>query len=373
MRGENHYVPILKGRLGEFSALSHMQSEGTPRYTPLIEFVPTGDELDDNGDPRLEAVKTTVTKTRDRLLKNWVDNSDMIVDVHGLPPIPGYFPVVELVEWFFTNHAEAQVIPTCRPTDANDPLLVDLLRNALSEFSDRKVCIRLADEDLDERDEPIAITLDRLLTGLQADPKDVDLVVDFGAINESSVSFASRVARLIIADLPDLDAWKSVTLAAGGFPTDLQDVKPLTITELQRWELVMWRELRDRFTGRRRVPSFGDYGVAYPRQLFSGVAFAPAPQIRYTAPEAWLILKGRRNDRRGFAQFLDICRKITEHAAFTPGLSWGDRQIAEKALFADQDPPPAEARPGNPTTWRAIGTSHHMAYVIDRLTTQGEP
>lgn len=370
-RSEAHYVPILKGRLGEFTALRNADVEHRALFSPLIEFVPTGDELDEEGEPILDNVRATVAKTIGRLEKSWPTGTDVLVDLHSIPPIEGYHPVAHVVEHFYHSD-KTQVIPTCRLQDVDEPGLLERLRTSLDPFADRSICIRLSDEDLDERDEPIAAAIDGLLAGLECQPESVDLVLDFGAINETSAAFAARIGRLVIADLPYLDSWKSLTVAAGGFPSNLDDVAPGSPTEKPRWELTTFGNLRSRLQGRSRLPSFGDYGVAYPRQT-APVAFAPAPQLRYTAAEAWLILKGRKNNRRGHAQFLDICALITQHAEFTRDLSWGDRQIANNAQYANQEPVPQEARPGNATTWRAIGTSHHMALVINRLATVGEP
>jgi hypothetical protein len=357
--------------MGEFNALRNIDQDQAGKFTPLVEFVPQGDEFDDDGEPVHTKVSATVTKTIDRLQKSWPPSTDVIVDTHALPPIEGYYPVATVIDHFH-RESQSQVIPTCRPHDVDDPHLLERLRDSLSPFPDRNVCIRLSDEDLDERDEPVAAAIEQLLAGLATNPENVDLVIDFGAVNETSASFAARIGRLVISDLDHLDSWKSLTVASGGFPSSLDDVAPESLTEKPRWELTTFSNLRDRLRGRLRVPSFGDYAIAYPRQT-AGAAFAPAPQIRYTASESWLILKGRKNNRRGHAQFMDICQTITEHAEFTPGLSWGDRTIAANAQFAHVDPLPETARPGNATTWRAIGTSHHLGLVIHRLTTEGAP
>lgn len=375
-------MPILKGRLGEFNALRQVDPTAAARFTPLIEFVPQGDELDENGDPIQGQVAETVMRTADRLARCWPgqiedeegnprERCDVIVDLHGLPAIDGYHPIGAVIDRFFDSDL-TQVIPACRFLDAVDDGLMERLNGALDRFRTRDVCIRISGEDLDERDEPIATSIERLLLRLRTTPENTDLIIDFGSINETSASFAARIARLIIIDLPYLSDWKSLTLTAGGFPNALDDVSPQTLTELPRWELTTWRTVNERVRDRLRLPSFGDYAVAYPMQT-AGVPFAPAPQIRYTASEGWLILKGRRNDRRGNAQFFEIARTISQHPEFTPGLSWGDERIAEMALYAGIDPPPEDARPGNATTWRSIGTSHHIAHVMNRLSTAGEP
>lgn len=213
-RSDAHYVPILKGRLGEFTALRNMGHEHPGHFTPLIEFVATGDELDEEGEPIVASVMATVAKTIERLEKSWPPAADVFVDLHNLPSIAGYHPVADVVDHFFRNDT-TQVIPTCRPQDVDEPGLLKRLGESLSVFPDRSVCIRLSNEDLDERDEPIATYLDQLLVGLDTTPENVDLVIDFGAINETSATFAARIGRMVIADLPHLDSWKSLTVAGG--------------------------------------------------------------------------------------------------------------------------------------------------------------
>ncbi|WP_353852512.1 beta family protein [Rhodococcus sp. (in: high G+C Gram-positive bacteria)] len=369
LRNQGHYIPILKGRLGEFNALRRMPPELKDAYTPLIEIAPTGDETNDDGEVTGAGLDGSLAKSIERLGRYWPTSRDCIVDTHGLPDLPEYNAMAKVVEAF--AESGNQIIPTIRPSDSAD--IIDGVSAVLTKYNYRDICLRLAGEDLDDGDEPVDVMIERLLRRLQIEPGDVDVVIDFGSLrDEQSASFAARIARLIIMDLPALDQWKSVTLAAGGFPSALDTVPPEVLTDIPRWELTMWRAVRDRLRGKLRVPSFGDYAIAYPVQA-TGVAFAPAPQIRYTAGDNWLILKGRKTSRRGSAQFIDICGEIVAHPEFTRGLSWGDEQIEEKARFADVDPLPDEAKPGNAMIWRAIGTSHHLCLVIEKLSTAGEP
>ncbi len=82
--------------------------------------------------------------------------------------------------------------------------------------------------------------------------------------------------------------------------------------------------------------------------------------------DKWLFLKGTINDPRANDQFYDVCDRIAEHPEFvSPALGQADARIA--------NPRANRLGPGNASTWRTIGTTHHLDYVVQRLTNLGEP
>ncbi|WP_280313538.1 beta family protein [Nocardia abscessus] len=359
----------MKSRLGELTALRNMSHELADICVPLIEFVPDGSEVDEGGNPDQEALKRTLSKSIRRLLGSWPAPFDLIVDTHGLPSTPDWNPTVQTVVDCAEEHRT--VIPTVRLSDP-DSMIGEVA--AVGKTHHQGVCIRLVGDALaDDGEVGIGDRVGQVFEALDMPADLVDIVVDFGPIlSAEDAAFKARLARLTLMEIPHIDAWRSVTLAGGAFPSALDSIAAETMATLDRWELTLWRAVRARLAGKMRVPTFGDYAVAYPSQA-PGVAFTPAPQIRYTADDAWIVLKGRKNDRRGNAQFLDICGRIVSRPDFTPGLSWGDEQIAERAVHAHADPVPDGVSTGNAMIWRAIGTSHHIAYVADRIKSAGEP
>jgi hypothetical protein len=82
--------------------------------------------------------------------------------------------------------------------------------------------------------------------------------------------------------------------------------------------------------------------------------------IRYSTDDNWLLVKGRNVRDHGYEQFNDLSRLLVANPAFKgPEFSWGDKYIA--ACAADKE------RPGNATTWRKVGTNHHITLVADQL------
>lgn len=53
----------------------------------------------------------------------------------------------------------------------------------------------------------------------------------------------------------------------------------------------------------------------------------------------------------------DLAKKLVESQHYLgPEFSWGDSQILQGSL--------GQGTPGNSTTWIAIDTNHHIAYVV---------
>jgi hypothetical protein len=122
-----------------------------------------------------------------------------------------------------------------------------------------------------------------------------------------------------------------------------------------------------------RVLDYGDYAIAHP-MLPIGAGYPAPPQLRYAVTDRWITMKGRRQDRRGHAQFFEICADVLRAAgdeALSADASWGDGYISTAAARATD--PTIRIGPGNASTWRAIGTSHHLTFVVRSLTDRDAP
>ena len=83
--------------------------------------------------------------------------------------------------------------------------------------------------------------------------------------------------------------------------------------------------------------------------------------IRYTVQNDWLVLRGKSvQGPLGYDQYHKLCESLISLAEYSGSdFSWGDKRIE---LCAKR-----EVGPGNATTWRMVGTSHHIAYVLEQL------
>ncbi|MCS7479061.1 beta family protein [Umezawaea endophytica] len=347
------YVPVLKARQAELAALSEIQPATRKAILPVLEIAPS--EVDD---PQV------VSDAVDRISKKlevWGGN-ELIVDA-GFLSAGIRLPSGQGATMYATAKARSLgigAIPVARLSDG-DSARADV-RNLQVEY-DCGVAVRLSMEDMDEDPEELDSSITALLGDVSVRRDQADLILDLASVQgDIAVRGGSRIVLDVLRELEKVEQWRRVIVTSGAFPVDLSSVVPWVQSEFQRYDAALWDAIR----GRRRlprIPIYGDYSVAFPL-LVSGPPFAPAPQLRYTLGDRWLFLKGRKNDPRGSEQFYEVCEQVAMHSEFAgAALGTADARIAS----------PREHGPGNGSTWRKIGTVHHLDFVVGRITTLGEP
>ena len=322
---------------------------------PLLEIVPGSVEESE----RAGQLRTVISKTAKRL-ETWA-GSRLLLDAGFLPPrvAPGDD---------FGTLGNAVVAAIDQGVDATPVVHLDddpqVYRDAatLHDEMHRGIALRLGPEDLDQDSEDIEEALTELLDTLHVERRDVDLILDLGVVQgDLSVRVDGRLVADALRGLSDMNEWRNVIIAAGAFPSDLSDFEAWTIGQAPRYDAMLYDYLRQR---RRlpRVPTFGDYAVTHP--VLSGLPYRSSPHLRYCVADRWLVLKGRLNDPRGHDQFFEVCERIAAHPDFAgAALGNADARIAN----------PRSKGPGNASTWREVGTTHHLDFVVRRITTLGEP
>jgi Beta protein len=349
------YVPVLKGRQGELAALAAIQPITRKAILPLLEIVPGSVEEPE----RPTRLRTVISKTAKRL-ETWA-GSRLLLDAGFLPP-----EAVAGDEFGTLGNSVMAAID--QGVDATPVVHLDdhpqVYRDAATLHNEmhRGIALRLGTENLDQDSEDIEDALTELLDTLHVERRDVDLILDLGPVEgDLSVRAGGRLVADALRGLSAMDEWRNVIVAGGAFPSTLSDFEPEIIGEAPRYDAMLYDYLRQR---RRlpRVPTFGDYAVTNP--VLSGLPYRSSPHLRYCVADRWLVLKGRLNDPRGHEQFFEICERIAAHPDFAgAALGNADARIAN----------PRSKGPGNASTWREVGTTHHLDFVVRRITTLGEP
>lgn len=348
------YVPILKGKQGEFGGLAQISLATRAGLQPLIELVPPNEDETDaaSGYP-------VAQKAANSLAKCWA-GSTAFIDAGYFElddPLPSGLHMLgescALAE--AVGVAAVPVIMLADPMEARSDV------RELHASHGRGVCLRLRGDELDTDADDLDSMIQELLDEVDLTRPDTDLLIDAAYVDgDLAANTNARAIRILIRSLPHLADYRSVTVAGGAFPPNLSGVPAWTIASRQRYDADMWIALMAK--GLPREVDYGDYAINHPALTFGG--WRAPPSLRYTTAQEWLLLKGVLNDPRGHDQFFDICDQIAAHADFAgAGLGSADARIANSR--ADSN--------GNATTWRQIGTTHHLDFVVQRLTTLGEP
>ena len=355
MFDHKHYVPILKGRDGEYGALSSFSPTLKARMTPVIELPPIPWDFEAEAPAR--TIDTHLKKVAQKIERAWGQERVFFLDLLWIS---------ESERMDDGRHPLSFVCDSARTRRLAPIPVVSLVRGedyleacAASVETDRRgVCIRLQREDfVDYAD--IGSEMKRVLTAVNTRKADADLLLDFRALTPDSRSMTTRDALTLISRIPELNAWRSFAVAGTSFPENLIGLPPSDFSFIPRNEWNLWRGVLRDSPG--RLPSFADYAVSHPEPSeVDPRIMRPSASVRYTADEYWLVPKGRNLRDYGYEQFHDVCRELIARPEYTGrSLSWGDGYIDDCANEL--------VGTGNLTTWRKVATSHHIAYVFRQL------
>jgi hypothetical protein len=351
-----HYVPILKAKLGEYGALEDLTRTRKDGMTPILEVAPIPwdwglDQPAKSIAEHLQGLGAAITRAwgieREVFIDSlYLDDNDFFGD--------GRSPVAAVLDSCRVEGLLA--IPVTGPSrSANHHADV---ANAASQDG-RGVCIRVVQDDLVDLLK-LDQSLSALLQTLGVPRTDADLVVDFEHVLGQAAT-ATIAATAVLATLPNLNDWRTLTLASSGFPENLSGIAADSVAAAPRYDWEVWQALVARRDSLPRLPTFGDYAIAAP--TFTEIdprVMRMSAAIRYTADADWVILKGRNTRDYGFGQFNDLCRILIARPEYTgAGFSRGDAYINDCAS--------GNGGPGNATSWRRVGTNHHLSFVVDQI------
>ena len=198
-----------------------------------------------------------------------------------------------------------------------------------------------------------------LMQRIKAEPESVDLLLDLGALQEpdEAAGLATRVAKVLGRMRP----WRSVVLVAGAFPASLQRLERDQVSRLPRHEIRVWRAVGERSgLGERLV--YGDYSVVHPgkpAQTTTGPVTILG-RVLYSAPEEFLVVKGRDMTVYGAAQMPVLASRITSDPCFRGrGFSAGERYLAD--CVAGQE------SPGGPERFIRAGHTQHLTQTVEQV------
>lgn len=351
MFDQQHYVPILKWRQGEYLALERSKDSIKNWITPFFE-IPL-EQWDFEKEEPAKSLDEHLKNFGKRLKKSWgerrcfvdspfLDGSAVMDDsTHHLSRI---FALAR------ANNCKAVPVFGLSKSDEYLTAVADIV----SEDS-RGACVRLTPEDFEA---PLATSLQKLLAKLKIAPEDVDVIIDSAEDVLASATAQAASWQASITALPQLMRWRSLTIAGGTFPDSLapaDDYRPYK--DVKRREWLAYKKLVN--LAAKRIPAFGDYSCSATRTAnIDPRLFDPNAKIKYTINDHWRVVVGRQVKRNGRGQYQELCKRLiasTPKAYEGPKYSWGDEFI-KKCADGEGN--------GGSSTWPCVATNHHSAKVV---------
>jgi len=350
-----HYVPILRWKHAEQTALAQLYERDSTCLTPLIELVPENFvHKHSKGHIAKLSINEVINRVGKQLHQYWGERP-FFVDLcllpqeilnqgsnHFLATLGQYASILKL-----------SLIPVTG-IDRDDAYQSAV--HAVLRTHKQGACLRLSLEDI--KRPTLAKDINTVLSRLQLPPDLVDLLVDFKITDRSAPTFKT-LCKLI----PALNGWRNFIVASGAFPADLSGLRRNDIHTIERTDWKSWRDQTTQVPFVPRIPNYGDYTIQHVLYLEHKGRARYSASIRYTAEDYWLIMRGEdvfREDGPGFAQWpaqaLLLC-DLPEYCKET--FSEGDKYIKQMSS--------QRKHTGNIVTWLEAGFNHHMTFVVRQL------
>lgn len=353
----NYYVPIIKWKRGEQTAIDELSDSVKSKMLPLIEIPPIPYNYED--DEPAKAIDEHIANVCSQI-SNTLGNRPVFIDLFWLDEESsledGRHPITAILEE--GSGLGLNLIPVTgyrRNIEYNEAI-----RNALENELINSICIRLENDDFLNVENRVRT----LLNGLGTTEGASHIVVDLKHV--SDVNTNVLILPTIINSIPNLNSWLSLTLCGTSFPEDLSDIPADNTSSIERKEWLIWNSLISRQRLLDRSPQFGDYCIANP--LIKEVdprTMQISASIRYTSTNDFIIFKGhsvKRTARRpeGWDQMYSLAMNVIVSSAFCgQAFSWGDNYIYECAN--------RRVSSSNAERWRKVGTNHHLEFIVDQL------
>jgi hypothetical protein len=344
--GAHHYMPILKVKRGEKTALQKVSPQYWEKITPLLEIV------ERKPDKALATHLNTSFKELAESVRSYrrcfldareiaADGPDAAVEVFRRASIAGI--------------AFTPVTGITRTADVGAAL------------SHRAHGLALRLTRLEFENGNLATNVEAFLRLHGLAPDEVDLIIDLGAVEDLIVDGIATLTDAFMAEVPYHKRWRTFTLSACAFPVSMGGVERHSHDMVERADWIAWR---DRLHAQRghmtRLPTFSDCAIQHPLGVegFDPRIMQVSASIRYTLEEAWLLIKGESTRFTvPSAQFPELATRLV-YGHLRPHFAGSTHCAGCMSIKAAAD---GASGYGSAEAWRRLGTIHHISTVMKGL------
>jgi len=343
MFGELKYVPVLKGKQGEFMALGYLSAKHKSQIYPLIDLVPN------SGKQLAKHIDKVIT-----YFDKWGTESPIMVDGYMFAnytlQLNNLHPVVYLLREL--NRRGYKCVPVINASALQEYNNLIIEESEKQEFGS---CLRVMRRGFDR----YLLQQDISNASVFHKPENTDFIFDLRSLIDVNLNDLTVYCIRSLEDIIYRYNWRSVTLAGGSFPTDLAALAPDQVHVISRLHWKLWQALLEK--GVSKIPGYSDYAISHPVFTeYDDKGMNASASIRYTYNDSYFIYRGRGIRQYKSGQFFSIAESLLNSSQFYgAGHCLGDEFIRKCATD--------KKKTGNLTTWRWVGTLHHLTVVADQL------
>ncbi len=346
--GPHHYVPVLKVKRGEKSALSSISRGTQQRITPLLEIV----ERKPDKSPTVDAHLKTAFKGLADSVRSY---SRCFLDARE---IANEGPA-----------AAAEVFRRAAAEGINFAPVTGLSRSvdigaALSHRTHGLV-LRLTREEFEAGG--LATNLRAFMNRHSLAPEEIDLIIDLGPVDNMVTDGVVALTNAFLADVPDHPRWRTFTVSACAFPLSMGGIDRHSHQFVERADWLAWRNnLHSQRDTLPRLPTFSDCVIQHPRGVegFNPRMMQVSASVRYTLVDRWLLLKGESTRiTPPSTQFPDLATLLI-YGHLQPNIAGQDHCDGCASMKASAD---GASGLGSAEVWRRLGTIHHITTAVEQL------
>jgi hypothetical protein len=348
------YLPILKAKAGEFTALSKLNWTIKSWVYPMFEI--TQIEYDNESGSTATTIEEHLMKLVKKILKCWpYEHSFIDIDLIKNELINGNSAIEYIYDLFAKNNVLPMPVARINMPDS----LTHGFSILKQKYPINNIGIRVTIEDIDSPE--FNQDLEKTLRSLSLSQNECHMIFDLMDSDFSETENFSDGVVTIISRFPSRDEWKSFTLAGGSFPITSKLKEGQQQIERGDWKLYNSVLLKLIQNNIGTSINFGDYSIVAPGHFaYDPIRMQTSASIRYTHNNSWVVIKGKSLKLYGYDQYFEISRIIKTSTFFLgQNYSEGDGHIFKCS--------PGVTTTGNPQVWKWVGNNHHITKVVNDL------
>lgn len=387
---EINYVPILKWRAAEITALTNVKDENKKKMMPVVELVmPTSISLYKKEAETKESIKKTEVEMRTEIADKFISKRidaipEEIKKVWGETPL---FLDFSLLYADDTNKlkldAIKKVLPACSYKNlkitpiinlSDNVAIIDEIFNQFTQSIARDICLRITAPDLLDVN-TLNHKLENFLKERKISASQIHILVDLKYLDDKLMPSYKNLFK-VAQSIYQLNQWKTFTFASGSFPANMSKYKvDEDVGSEPRTDWLFWsREVETEDLIRK--PVFGDYTIRNPINNEKLLRLQSSATLKYTTEKDWKIFRGQKGINEQYLAHANLLVTQTDYFSGR-NFSFGDEYLGNKsdylATYIDlvqKDPKKKGKGTGRTGDWIAAGISHHLALVLSQLASQ---